>query len=91
MHIIKEKEKKGLSPFDNLLSFFHERETILNKQFDDLKEKDIRLSIKEKIIQKILDKKSKKSFKKLFTSIKRYDNIILSIKILTRKQLHWKG
>ena len=59
LHIIKEKEKKGLSPFDNLLSFLHERETILNKQFDDLKEKDIRLSIKEKIIQKILDKKIK--------------------------------
>ena len=53
LHIIKVKEKKGLSPFDNLLSFLHERETILNKQFDDLKEKDIRLSIKEKIIQKI--------------------------------------
>ena len=56
---IKEKEKKGLSPFDNLMSFLHERETILNKQFDDLKEKDIRLSTKEKIIQKILDKKIK--------------------------------
>ena len=34
----------------------------------------------KKSYKKYLIKKSKKSFKKLFTSIKRYDNIVLSIR-----------